>query len=94
MASYIFLRFLDFINSPPRIDCFTLELRKAPKGGKLHPVDDRINRIIAMVRARVEHPFRVIKRKRCVGPVVSTWGDFGHAALQLSLQEFGDGAPK
>ena len=32
--------------------------------------------------------------KRCVSPVVSTWGDFGHAALQLSLQEFGDGAPK
>ena len=35
-----------------------------------------------------------IGRKRCVSPVVSTWGDFGHAALQLSLQEFGDGAPK
>ena len=32
--------------------------------------------------------------KRCVSPVVSAWGDFGHADLQLSLQEFGDGAPK
>ena len=41
----------------------TLELRKAPKGGKLHPLDERINRIIAMVRAKVEHPFRVIKRQ-------------------------------
>ena len=40
---------------------FTLELRKAPKGGKLHPVDERINRIIASLRARVEHPFRVLK---------------------------------
>lgn len=38
-------------------------MRKAPKGGALHPVDEDINRIIAMVRARVEHPFRVIKRQ-------------------------------
>lgn len=38
-------------------------MRKAPKGGKLHPDDERINRIIAMVRAKVEHPFRVIKRQ-------------------------------
>ena len=38
-------------------------MRKAPKGGKLHPLDERINRIIAMVRARVEHPFRIIKRQ-------------------------------
>jgi IS5 family transposase len=38
-------------------------MRKAPKGGALHPVDADINRIIAMVRARVEHPFRVLKRQ-------------------------------
>ena len=38
-------------------------MRKAPKGGALHPVDEDINRIIAMVRARVEHPFRVLKRQ-------------------------------
>ena len=38
-------------------------MRKAPKGSKLHPVDERINRIIARVRAKVEHPFRVIKRQ-------------------------------
>ncbi|UWR35749.1 IS5 family transposase (plasmid) [Sulfitobacter sp. W027] len=38
-------------------------MRKAAKGGKLHPIDDDINRIIAKVRARVEHPFRVIKRQ-------------------------------
>jgi len=38
-------------------------MRKAPKGGKLHPIDAQINRIIAMVRAKVEHPFRVIKRQ-------------------------------
>ena len=38
-------------------------MRKAPKGSPLHPIDARINRIIAMVRARVEHPFRVIKRQ-------------------------------
>ena len=38
-------------------------MRKASKGGKLDPLDDRINRVIAMVRAKVEHPFRVIKRQ-------------------------------
>jgi len=38
-------------------------MRKAEKGSDLHPTDARINRIIAMVRARVEHPFRVIKRQ-------------------------------
>lgn len=36
-------------------------MRKAPKGGALDPIDQDINRIIAMVRARVEHPFRVLK---------------------------------
>ena len=36
-------------------------MRKAPKGGKLHPIDERINRIIARLRSRVEHPFRVLK---------------------------------
>jgi IS5 family transposase len=38
-------------------------LRKAPKGGALHSVDAETNRISAMVRARVEHPFRVLKRQ-------------------------------
>jgi transposase, IS5 family len=38
-------------------------MRKAPKGSDLHPIDARINRIIAMVRAKVEHPFRIIKRQ-------------------------------
>lgn len=38
-------------------------MRKAPKGGKLHPIDEDINRIIAMVSAKVEHPFRVVRRQ-------------------------------
>ena len=38
-------------------------MRKAPKGGKLNPIDEKINRIIAIVRAKVEHPFRVMKRQ-------------------------------
>jgi transposase, IS5 family len=38
-------------------------MRKSPKGGCLHPLEERANRIIAMVRARVEHPFRIIKRQ-------------------------------
>lgn len=38
-------------------------MRRAPRGGALHPVDEDINRIIARVRARVEHPFRVIKHQ-------------------------------
>jgi IS5 family transposase len=36
-------------------------MRKAPKGGKLHPIEETTNRIFAKVRAKVEHPFRVIK---------------------------------
>jgi IS5 family transposase len=36
-------------------------MRKATKGGKLHLLEERTNRIIAKVRARVEHPFRAIK---------------------------------
>lgn len=35
----------------------------APKGGALHPMDEDINRIIAKVRAPVEHPFSVLKRQ-------------------------------
>jgi len=38
-------------------------MRKAPKGGELHPIDEHINRLIAKVRSRVEHPFRVLKRQ-------------------------------
>lgn len=37
-------------------------MRKASAGSDLHPVDGRINRIIAMVRARVEDPYWIIKR--------------------------------
>jgi transposase, IS5 family len=38
-------------------------MRKAPKAACCTRSTSRINRIIAMVRARVEHPFRVIKRQ-------------------------------
>ncbi|MBB1493186.1 MULTISPECIES: transposase [unclassified Paracoccus (in: a-proteobacteria)] len=38
-------------------------MRKALKDGKLHPLDERINRLLAMVRAKVERPSRVIKRQ-------------------------------
>lgn len=38
-------------------------MRKAPKGSDMHPLDARISRIIAIVRAKVEHPFRVITRQ-------------------------------
>jgi IS5 family transposase len=44
-------------------DKFWGVMRKAPKGGALHPDDEYINRLIAKVRARVEHPFRVLKRQ-------------------------------
>lgn len=37
-------------------------MRKATKGRPLHPLDEQANRINAMVRAKVEHPFHVIKR--------------------------------
>jgi IS5 family transposase len=35
-------------------------MRKAPKGGMLDLIDEEINRIIAIVRAKVEHPFGFI----------------------------------
>ena len=38
-------------------------MSKAPAGGTLHPLDEWANRIVAMVRARVEHPIRVIKHQ-------------------------------
>ena len=38
-------------------------MRKAPKGSPLHALDERINRIIALDRSKVEHPFRIIKRQ-------------------------------
>jgi IS5 family transposase len=44
-------------------DAFWGVMRKAPKGGELDEIDEQINRIIAKVRAKVEHPFRVIKRQ-------------------------------
>jgi IS5 family transposase len=43
-------------------DAFWGVMPKAPKGGELDEIDEQINRIIAKVRAKVEHPFRVIKR--------------------------------
>ena len=38
-------------------------MRKAQKGSPLDPLDERINRITAVVRARVAHRFRIIKRQ-------------------------------
>jgi IS5 family transposase len=38
-------------------------MRKPPRAGQLYPIDDDINRIIVKVRAKVEHPFRVLKRQ-------------------------------
>lgn len=38
-------------------------MRKVPKGSPLHATDALIDRIIAMVRAKVEHPFRVLNRQ-------------------------------
>ena len=34
---------------------------QGPEGRQAAPIDERINRIIASLRARVEHPFRVLK---------------------------------
>ena len=44
-------------------DKFWGVMRKAPKGGDLHPIDEQIHHLIAKVRSRVEHPFRVLKRQ-------------------------------
>ncbi|TQE98535.1 MAG: transposase [Spiribacter salinus] len=44
-------------------DKFSGVMWKASKGSTLHTIDEDINRIIAKVRSRVEHPFRVLKRE-------------------------------
>jgi len=56
-------------------------MRKAPRGGRLHPADEDINRIIAMVRAKVEHPFRVVKRQ--FGHVKTRYRGFAKNRAQL-----------
>lgn len=38
-------------------------MSKARKGGRLHPIDADFNHIIATARAKVEHPFQVVKRQ-------------------------------
>jgi IS5 family transposase len=44
-------------------DAFWGVMRKARTGGELDKLDEQINRIIAKVRAKVEHPFRILKRQ-------------------------------
>ena len=68
-------------------------MRKDPKGGKLHPVDERANRIITsalslgpmalqwQLRAKAEHPFRVLKRQ--FGHVKTRY--HGHAKNRAQL---------
>jgi hypothetical protein len=56
-------------------------MRKAPKGAPLHPLDERINRLIAMIRVKVEHPFRVIKRQ--FGHVKTRYRDLAKNCAQL-----------
>ncbi|PWK62646.1 hypothetical protein [Roseicyclus mahoneyensis] len=56
-------------------------MRKAPNGGPLHPLYDRINRNNAMVRARGAHPFRVIKRQ--FGHVKSRYRGLARNRAQL-----------
>lgn len=38
-------------------------IRKAPNDAPLYPLDAQLNRLIAIIRAKVEHPFRVVKRQ-------------------------------
>jgi len=64
-------------------------MRKAPKGGTLHPLDERANRIIAMVKAKVEHPFRVLKRQ--FGPVKTRYRGLAKNRAQIfTLFAFGN----
>lgn len=44
-------------------DAFWGDMCKAPKGDELDEIDEQINRIIAKGRAKVEHPFRILKRQ-------------------------------
>lgn len=75
-----------------RFDCpdkFWGVVRKASKGGKLHPVDGLVNRIIAMVRARLDHPFRIVRRQ--IGCVKTHyWGLAKNRAQLFTLFALGN----
>ena len=58
-------------------------MRKGPKGGMLDPIDDEINRIIAMVCAKVEHPHRI--RKLQFGHVKTCYLRLANNRAQLCL---------
>jgi len=47
----------------PRSSSRLSTYHQAPKGGELEELDEQINKIIAKVRAKVEHPFRILKRQ-------------------------------
>jgi IS5 family transposase len=57
---------------------------EAPKGRPLHPLDVQTNRIIARVRAKVELPFRVIKRQ--IGDVKTHYRGLAKNRAQMFTQ--------
>ena len=63
-------------------------MRKAPKGGTLHLLDEWANRIIAMVIAKVKHPFRVIRRH--FGHVKTRYRNFANRSQLFTLFALGD----
>ncbi len=65
-------------NGPGR---FGGAMREAPKGGVLQPIAEKTNRIIAKVRTKVEHAFRVIKRQ--FGHVKTGYRRFAKNRAQL-----------
>ena len=56
-------------------------MRKAPKCGKLDSIDEEASRIIAMVRTKVEDPFRVLKRQ--FGPMKTRYRGLAKNRAQL-----------
>jgi IS5 family transposase len=50
------------LQRPPGAFACRLNCARPRRAGALHPIDAQINRMIAIVRAKVEHPFRMIKR--------------------------------
>ena len=50
-------------------------MRKAPKGGKLHPLDECINRVIARVRVRALLPGHQAPVRPCEDPLPGTGQD-------------------
>lgn len=62
----LLLKDTGFQGYEPPGGCATLQPKKKPRGGELHPIQKTINQVIAKVRVGIEHAIAGVKRCRIV----------------------------